>query len=209
MDAMHPDWMQTILPRALHSLITPPQEEPWNKNELIDLLPDAGASVRVAAVLIALIERSDGWQVVLTRRTEALKHHAGQISFPGGRMETEDADPVFTALREAHEEIGLRPEHVNVMGYLDSFLTVTGFHVYPVVATISADFVAKADPGEVDEVFEVPLNFLLNADNVRPFEVEYRGKLRTIIEFNYLQYRIWGATASMLVNLQNRLVRSA
>jgi 8-oxo-dGTP pyrophosphatase MutT (NUDIX family) len=209
MEVMHPDWMQTILPRALHSLAMPPQEDPWNKNELIDLLPDAGASARVAAVLIALIERADGWQIVLTRRTEALKHHAGQISFPGGRMEAEDADPVVTALREAHEEIGLRPEHVNVIGYLDSFLTVTGFHVYPVVATISSEFIAKADPGEVDEVFEVPLNFLLNAENVRPFEVEYRGRLRTILEFNYLEYRIWGATASMLVNLQNRLARSA
>jgi 8-oxo-dGTP pyrophosphatase MutT (NUDIX family) len=209
MDGMHPDWMQTILPRALHTLAIPPQDDPWNKNELIDVLPDAGASTRAAAVLIALIERANGWQIVLTRRTEALKHHAGQISFPGGRMEAEDADPVITALREAHEEIGLHPEHVNAIGYLDSFLTVTGFHVYPVVATISSNFIAKADPGEVDEVFEVPLNFLLNAKNVRSFEVEYRGKLRSILEFQYQQYRIWGATASMLVNLQNRLAGSA
>jgi 8-oxo-dGTP pyrophosphatase MutT (NUDIX family) len=205
MEIAHPDWMQHVLPRALHGLEKPPQGAPWNHSELIDVLPDAGANVRPAAVLIALIQRDGVWKIVLTRRTEALKHHAGQISFPGGRMEAEDADPVATAMREAQEEIGLWPHHVKTIGYLDSFLTITGFHVYPVVARISAEFIAKPDPNEVDEVFEVPLDFLLNAVNVRSFEVEYRGKMRQILEFQYLNYRIWGATASMLVNLQKRL----
>jgi 8-oxo-dGTP pyrophosphatase MutT (NUDIX family) len=207
MNVLHPEWMQSALPRALHTLNTPPQHEPWNKNELIDLLPDKGISARPAAVLIALVERLGMQYIVLTRRTEALKHHAGQISFPGGRMEAEDADPVATALREAHEEIGLLPQHVNAIGYLDSFLTITGFHVYPVVANISSEFVAQADPNEVDEVFEVPMSFLLNPDNVQHVEVEYRGKIRKILEFRYQQYRIWGATASMLVNFQERLAK--
>jgi 8-oxo-dGTP pyrophosphatase MutT (NUDIX family) len=209
MELLHPDWMQQQLPQALHAAAVAPMAPPWNQSELIDLLPDQGKAIRPAAVLIAFVQRDAAWNVVLTRRTEVLKHHAGQISFPGGRMEAEDRDPVATALREAHEEIGLQPQDVRVIGYLDSFLTVTGFHVYPVVANISTAFVAQADPNEVDEVFEVPLAFLLNPANARTFEVDYRGKSRQLIEFQYQHYRIWGATASMLVNLQQRLANSA
>jgi len=193
------------LPAALHSAIAPPIETAWNYNELIDLISENGTKIRPAAVLIGLIERESGLQVILTRRTEALRHHAGQISFPGGRIEDTDADPVAAAIREAHEEIGLLPEHVEPLGYLDSFLTITGFHVYPVVAKVSAQFIAKADPNEVDEIFETPLEFLLNPANAKPIDIEYRGKNRTIIEFQYRQYRIWGATASMLVNFRKRI----
>lgn len=197
-----------LLAGALHPVSTPPVETPWNHDELIDLISENATVIRPAAVLIGLIERESGLQIILTRRTEALRHHAGQISFPGGRIEESDFDPVAAALREAQEEIGLLPEHVQALGYLDSFLTITGFHVYPVVAKISTDFVPQADPNEVDEVFETPLEFLLNRKNAKPIEIEYRGRNRTIIEFQYQQYRIWGATASMLVNFRKRLEKS-
>jgi 8-oxo-dGTP pyrophosphatase MutT (NUDIX family) len=190
---------------ALHSTSTPPVQTPWNHGELIDLMPENGTTIRPAAVLIGLIERPSGLQLILTRRTEALRHHAGQISFPGGRIEASDHDPIVAAAREAHEEIGLLPEHIQALGYLDSFLTITGFHVYPVVAKVSADFIPRADPNEVDEIFEVPLDFLLNPKNAKLIDIEYRGKNRTIIEFQYQQYRIWGATASMLVNFRKRI----
>ncbi len=190
---------------VLHCAATPPAETPWNYYELIDLISENATEVRPAAVLIGLIEREAGLHVILTRRTEALRHHAGQISFPGGRIEASDSDPVAAAIREAYEEIGLVPAHVEALGYLDSFLTITGFHVYPVVAKVSAEYIAKADPNEVDEIFEIPLEFVLNPDNAKLIEIEYRGKHRTIIEFQYQQYRIWGATASMLVNFRKRL----
>ena len=190
---------------VLHSAEIPPAETPWNYHELIDLIAENATAIRPAAVLIGLIEREAGLHVILTRRTEALRHHAGQISFPGGRIEESDRDPVAAALREAHEEIGLVPTHVEALGYLDSFLTITGFHVYPVVAKVSAEYIAKADPNEVDEIFEVPLEFVLNPGNAKLIEIEYRGKHRGIIEFQYQQYRIWGATASMLVNFRKLL----
>jgi 8-oxo-dGTP pyrophosphatase MutT (NUDIX family) len=193
---------------ALHPLDTPPAGPGWNHSELIDLLPDCGRSLHPAAVLIGLIDRGEGCQVLLTRRNESLRHHAGQISFPGGRIETADADPVAAALREAREEIGLQGEDVKALGYLDPFVTITGFHVYPVVAHVAAQFSAVRDPSEVEEVFEVPFDFLMDPENARLLEVDYRGGKRKLVEFRYLDYRVWGATAAMLVNLRERLERS-
>jgi 8-oxo-dGTP pyrophosphatase MutT (NUDIX family) len=181
----------------------------WNHAELIDLLPDQGRQLRPAAVLVGLVERSQGLQVLLTRRTEALRHHAGQISFPGGRIESDDADPIAAALREAREEVGLPSAMARPLGYLDPFATITGFHVYPIVAMVANDFSAIRDPGEVEEVFEVPLDFLLDPDHVRHLEVDYRGGKRRLVEFLYGEYRIWGATAAMLVNFRERLERAA
>ena len=196
------DWSRR-LPRALHPLDAPPTGPAWNLPELEDLLPPE--PLRPAAVLIGLVERAQGMQVLLTRRHEQLRHHAGQISFPGGRIEAADAGPVAAALRESHEEIGLALAQVTPIGFLDPFVTITGFHVMPVVAHVDAEFAAVADPNEVDEVFEAPLAFLLDPDNERHFEAEFAGRRRRIVEMQFGTYRIWGATAAMLVNLRHRL----
>ena len=192
------------MPRALHALDQPPAGPGWNHSEISDLLP-AGTPLRPAAVLVALIARAGGPRVLFTRRTEALRHHAGQISFPGGRIEADDADPVAAALREAEEEVGL-PARLSVpLGYLDPFVTITGFHVYPVVATVTGDYVPRLDPSEVDEAFEVPLGFLLDPANVQELEMDWQGRRRRLLEYRYDGHRIWGATAAMLVNFRHRL----
>lgn len=192
------------IPQALHPLDRPPPGPGWNHAELADLLP-AGLPLRQAAVLVALVERPGGPQVLLTRRTEALRHHAGQIAFPGGRIENSDADPVEAALREAHEEVGLAGALSTPQGYLDPFVTITGFHVFPVVASVRDGFRAVPDPNEVAEAFEVPLQFLLDPGNVHALDVDFQGRRRRILEFRYGGHRIWGATAAMLVNFRQRL----
>lgn len=192
------------IPQALHPLDRPPPGPGWNHAELADLLP-AGLPLRQAAVLVALVERPGGPQVLLTRRTEALRHHAGQIAFPGGRIENSDADPVEAALREAHEEVGLAGALSTPQGYLDPFVTITGFHVFPVVASVRDGFRAVPDPNEVAEAFEVPLKFLLDPGNVHALDVDFQGRQRRILEFRYGGHRIWGATAAMLVNFRQRL----
>lgn len=189
---------------ALHPLAAVPTGDGWNHAEIIDLLPDGHALVE-AAVLVGLVPREEGTQVLLTRRTDALRHHAGQVSFPGGRLEHEDADAVAAAVRETFEEVGIAPAQIEPLGYLDAFTTITGFRVLPVVATIDVGYVASPDPNEVAEVFEVPLAFLLDPANLGSLSLEHRGRPRLVWEFTYPNQRIWGVTAAILLNLRERL----
>ncbi len=189
---------------ALHPLTDAPAGEGWNHAEIIDLLPEGRALVE-AAVLVGLIRREEGMQVLLTRRTDALRNHAGQVSFPGGRLEADDADAVAAATRETFEEVGIPASLITPLGYLDAFTTITGFRVLPVVATIANDYVARPDANEVAEVFEVPLAFLLDPANLASLSLEHRGRARQVWEFSYPGQRIWGVTAAIVVNLRERL----
>lgn len=196
------------LRRALHPLAELPTAPGWNTEELHDLLPHDAATVE-AAVLVCLVPRDGSLNVLLTRRTDALRQHAGQVSFPGGRIEADDADPVAAALREAHEEIGLPQQQATPWGYLDPLSTITGYRVLPVVAGIDPGFVARPDPNEVADVFEVPLDYLMTPANLARIDIEYRGRPRHVLEYRSYEHapeqRIWGATASILFNLRQRL----
>lgn len=154
-----------------------------------------------AAVLVALIERASGTTVMLTRRTEHLAHHPGQISFPGGHMDANDDSLEETALREAEEETGLERRHVEIIGRLDDYQTRTGFRVTPVVALVTPPFTLNPDPVEVAEVFEAPLAFFLDPANHQRHIHDIEGEQRTFHAMPYGDYFIWGATAGMLFNL--------
>ncbi|CAA6604128.1 NUDIX hydrolase [Rhodospirillaceae bacterium LM-1] len=156
---------------------------------------------RPAAVLVGLVERAEGFTVLLTRRTEHLQHHAGQVSFPGGRIEEQDATPAQAALRETEEEIGLHRSQIDLIGRLDDYVTGTGFCVTPLVGLIRPPFDLQPDPFEVAEVFEVPLAFLLAPANHQTCEKEIRGQPRRYYAMPYGRHYIWGATAGILINL--------
>ncbi|MFO7640161.1 MAG: CoA pyrophosphatase [Candidatus Competibacteraceae bacterium] len=159
-----------------------------------------------AAVLVPLIERQEGYTVLLTQRTAHLEHHAGQISFPGGRAEEGDASPVETALREAEEEIGLQRQHVvEIAGFLDLYQTVTGFLVTPVVGLVTPPFELRLDAFEVAEAFEVPLEFILDPRHHEHRSMLYKGQQRRYYVIPYEDRFIWGATAAMLVDFARRL----
>lgn len=158
-----------------------------------------------AAVLVPIVLRTGQPTVLLTKRTAHLRDHAGQISFPGGRLEADDAGPLHAALRETEEEIGLSSCHVEVIGYLPDYRTGTGFCVTPVVALVKPPFELHPDPFEVAEVFEVPLSFLLDPANHQQHQIQWRGKLRTFHAMPYRDRFIWGATAGMIVSLSRRL----
>ncbi len=165
-----------------------------------------------ASVLVPLVQRPGELHVLLTRRTDHLHDHAGQISFPGGRAEPDDADAVATALREAREEVGLQPDAVEVIGCLPTYTTVTRFVVTPVVALVRPDYVLTLDSFEVAEAFEVPLPFLMNPAHHQHHEFEFGGVARHFLSMPWRpghgdprEYFIWGATAAMLRNLYHLL----
>jgi 8-oxo-dGTP pyrophosphatase MutT (NUDIX family) len=160
-------------------------------------------SFKAASVLIPLVLRDDGLSLLLTHRAAHLNNHAGQISFPGGRVEANDVSSVETALREAQEEIGLDRQHVDVIGSLPQYRTATGYDVSPVIALIQPPFTLTPDPIEVASIFEVPLSFLMDAKNHqrRLVELPNGAGTRTFYAMPYQQHFIWGATAGMLRNL--------
>lgn len=159
-----------------------------------------------AAVLVPLVQRETGLTVLLTQRTAHLRDHPGQISFPGGRCEEQDATAVETALREAQEEVGLDPGQVEVLGFLPEYRTGTGFSITPVVGLVRPPLNLKLDDFEVAEAFETPLSFLLDPANCQRHKAEFQGSLREYYAMPWEGYHIWGATAGMLVSLQRFLI---
>lgn len=163
-----------------------------------------GANLTPAAVLIPVVMHAVP-TVLLTRRTDTLRRHAGQVAFPGGRVDPEDTGAVAAALREAHEEVGLHPSHVDVIGTTDTYETGTGYTITPVIGLIPPGLPLVAAEAEVAALFEVPLAFLLDAANHQLSQAEWQGRVRSFYEISWDTHRIWGATAGMIVNLARRL----
>lgn len=167
------------------------------------MLEKIATTLKPAGVLIPVRRHEAGLSVLLTQRSADLKHHAGQVSFPGGRMEESDADIETTALRETREEIGISEEHVSIIGYLETMPTVTGYAVTPIVGFVDGSVPLAIDTTEVEYAFEVPLSFLTEAENHRMVTREWQGLSFPMVEFHYEGQRIWGATAQMLLRFIN------
>jgi 8-oxo-dGTP pyrophosphatase MutT (NUDIX family) len=165
---------------------------------------EPGLAVTPAAVLVAVVDRPRP-TVILTLRTETVRKHAGQISFPGGRIDPEDDGPIAAALREAEEEIALAPSEVEIIGTADRYRTITGYEVTPVIGVVPPDLPLHPHPAEVAAIFEAPLDYLLDPKHQLIRTVEWRGAERCYYEIDWQGRRIWGATAAMIVNLSRRL----
>ena len=195
---------ETRAPEDPFDVVMPPGSERWP-----DFVRERIArTLRPAGVLIPVIEHGTGLSVLLTQRSAELKHHAGQVSFPGGRMEEFDRDIVHAALRETEEEVGIPPEAISVVGYLPPMPTVTGYAVTAVVGLVADDIPLQIDRTEVEYAFEVPLAFLLDSRNERALEREYLGRRVPTVEFHYEGERIWGATAHILVELRKIIINN-
>jgi len=169
----------------------------WARRDQVPVL-------RAAAVLVPVIEYDEGPRVLLTRRADNLGNHAGQVAFPGGKIELGET-PAQAALREADEEVGLKAEFVEVAGFLDTYETGTGFRIQPVVGFVRPGFTLQIYDGEVAEVFEVPLAFLMDPENHERHKATWRGKEREYYAMPYNGHYIWGATAGMLKNMYDRI----
>ena len=175
-----------------------------------DLNPDArvipyGRALRGAAVLVPIVAREPEVTVLMIRRNDALRDHAGQIAFPGGKLEETDEGPVDAALREAEEETGMPRLLVAPQGFLDGYLTRTAYQVVPVVALVRTGFSLNPDPVEVADIFEVPLRFLMRPENHLLHSRDWQGKSRSFYAMPYGERYIWGATAGMIKNLYDRM----
>ena len=184
----------------------------WGRGDW-DLNPEMVADfavmepARSAAVLVPIVMREE-LMLLLTQRPSTMPTHAGQIAFPGGKVEASDADHATAALREAHEEIGLEPKFIEPLGFLDMYRTGTGFNVAPLVALIRPDFTLRLDSREVADAFEVPLSFLLDEANHQKLSRPWRGRDRHYYAMPYGERYIWGATAGMIKNLHQRLFQN-
>ncbi len=168
-------------------------------------------SLTAAAVLVPIISNKEGYKILLTHRSKKLDDHAGQISFPGGRIDNSDKSPKNTALREAYEEIGLNGSSVEILGHLDAYATATGFRILPIVSIIKENFDTKINPIEVESIFYLPMEFLMNPENHKKERGTYKRQSTSYkieYEYNVIPYEnhhIWGATAAMLINLYETL----
>jgi len=180
-------------------VVTPRGTYSWPEG----MLDKIAATLKPAGVLIPVRQHASGLTVLLTQRSAELNHHAGQVSFPGGRMEFSDADIEVTALRETREEIGIAEECVSIIGYLDPMPTVSGYAVTPIIGLIDGSVELTIDKTEVEFAFEVPLSFLLDTGNHCMVEREWQGLSFSMVEFHFDGQRIWGATAQMLLRLIN------
>jgi 8-oxo-dGTP pyrophosphatase MutT (NUDIX family) len=207
---MDPLYTKTHIRESLDPRPSTPEEDmQW----LVGASPDVVSQVRAslpsrqvpAAVLVPLVARATGLTVLLTQRAATLKDHAGQISFPGGRIEPKDGDAWHAALREAEEEIGLKPDFVEFAGYLPDHLVVTGFRVTPVVGFVDPAYQLRIAKAEVHDAFEVPLDFILDAANHKPRRRSVGGLTIEVHDIPYGDRNIWGATAGMLMTLRRKL----
>ena len=185
-------------------LFSQPPDVPRRSDD--DLNPDAriippGISPKPAAVLVPLVVRNEGLNLLLTQRTDHLSRHAGQVAFPGGRIDDTDESPVMAALRETEEETGIDRRFVEPVGFLDTYLTGTSYRVVPVVGLLRPGFTVTPHAGEVAAVFEVPLAFLMNPAHHETHSREFMGKARQYYAMPYEGRYIWGATAGMIRNL--------
>jgi 8-oxo-dGTP pyrophosphatase MutT (NUDIX family) len=185
------------------SVVPVPMEEEQPRRGDHDLNPDMVPTRTLvpAAVLVGLVERPEGMSILFTKRTPHLNDHAGQISFPGGRVDAADADVAAAALREAEEEVGLPRHHVEMIGRLDTYVTRTGFEVTPCVGFVKPPELYRPDPFEVAEIFEAPLRFFRDRQSRKLESRMYQGKQRFFYAYPWGDYYIWGATAGMLNNL--------
>ncbi|MGB7335635.1 MAG: CoA pyrophosphatase [Salaquimonas sp.] len=166
-------------------------------------------AIKPAAVLVPIVKRADELTVVLTKRTERLNSHSGQIAFAGGKIDAEDASPVAAALREAEEEIGLHADKVEVLGTMPEYLSGSGYRITPVIALIENDMQLTPNPDEVEYIFEVPLAFLMDSDNHKVGSRMFNGNRRYYLEMPFGKHYIWGVTAGMIKIFQQRLSHAA
>jgi 8-oxo-dGTP pyrophosphatase MutT (NUDIX family) len=193
----------TQMPRDPFDIVMPPGSDQWP----VAMREQLVANLVPASVLVPVIERAGSLTVLLTQRSAELRHHAGQVSFPGGRMEEDDTDILATALRETHEEVGIAPDEVSVLGYLQPMPTITGYAVTPVIGLLAAPSNLILDASEVEYTFEVPLHFLLDQRNQQSAEREFRDRKIQVSQFVYADQRIWGATAHILIQLRQYLIK--
>jgi len=195
-----------LLPKPLPDAFDPTIIPPHGDHRLAQMLaPEDGTLHRPAAVLIPIIDRPQGATILLTHRAAHLKDHAGQIAFPGGKMDTHETDPAQTAIREAREEIGLDQKYIDPIGYLEPYLSSTGYRIVPVIASIDPAHSLAIDPNEVQSIFEVPLSFLMDPTHHQTHRREWRGALRDYYAMPYMHYYIWGVTAGIIRNLYEKV----
>lgn len=193
----------TRLPARPTDIVMPPGSSRWPE----PMREQLSGELTPAGVLIPIIKRNAVLSVLLTQRSAELRHHAGQVSFPGGRMEEHDDSVEATALRETHEEVGIAPQDIAVVGYLSPMPTITGYAVTPIVGLVAEEVQLEIDRTEVEYAFEVPLSFLLDKRNDVRTEREVYGRKVPMIEFHWDNERIWGATAFMILSLRKILLK--